>query len=144
MDKLLHVSRKASRKFLHMMIGNLPFFIPFFTSDTYPVLVAAPSILVTFFVLPSSPFKNVSKRLKELANITEEEHHSGLVFYAVSFTFLALFFASEAYVVAAGVLPMAHGESAASLVGERYDARRNNKTKLLSFYSEFDVFSCRL
>jgi len=124
MDKLLRVSRKTSRKFLHMMIGNFPFIIPFFTSNVYPVLVAAPFILVTFFVSPYSPFKNVSKRLKGLAGITEEGHHLGLVFYAVSYTFLALFFASKPCVVAAGILPMAYGDSLASLVGERYGRRR--------------------
>lgn len=30
LDQLLHISRKASRKFLHAMIGNLPFVIPLF------------------------------------------------------------------------------------------------------------------
>lgn len=123
MDKLLRVSRKTSRKFLHMMIGNFPFIIPFFTSNVYPVLVAAPFILVTFFVSPYSPFKNISKKLKGLAGITEEGHHLGLVFYAVSYTFLAWFFASKPCVVAAGVLPMAYGDSLASLVGERYGRR---------------------
>jgi dolichol kinase len=124
MNKLLHVSQKVSRKFLHAMIGNLPFIIPFFTSNIYPVLVATPFILVTFFASPYSPFKNVSKRLKGLADITEEGHHLGLVFYAVSYTFLALFFASKPYVIAAGILPMAYGDSIASLVGERYGKRR--------------------
>jgi len=69
-DKLLHISQKASRKFLHAMIGNLPFLIPFFTSNFYPVLVAAPFILVTFFVSPYSPLKNISKGLKGLADMT--------------------------------------------------------------------------
>jgi dolichol kinase len=124
MDKNLHTSRKASRKFLHMMIGNFPFIIPFFTSNIYPVLVAAPFIFLTFFTSPYSPFKNISKRLKGLADITEEGHHLGLVFYAVSYTFLALFFASKPCVIAAGVLPMAYGDSAASMVGERYGRRR--------------------
>ncbi|MDH4221550.1 MAG: hypothetical protein OEV19_02290, partial [Candidatus Bathyarchaeota archaeon] len=55
MDKFLHISQKASRKFLHAMIGNLPFVIPFFTSSIYPVLVAAPFIVVTFFASPYSP-----------------------------------------------------------------------------------------
>jgi len=124
MDKLLHISQKASRKFLHAMIGNLPFIIPFFTSSIYPVLVAAPFILVTLLASPYSPFKDVNKRLKGLADITEEGHHLGLVFYAVSYTFLALFFASKSYVIAAGILPMAYGDSAASIVGERYGRRR--------------------
>jgi len=124
MDKLLHISQKASRKFLHAMIGNLPFIIPFFTLNIYPVLVAAPFILVTFFASPYSPLKNISKRLKGLADITEEGHPLGLVFYAVSYTFLALFFASKPYVIAAGILPMAYGDSAALIVGERYGRRR--------------------
>ncbi len=124
MNKILHISRKASRKFLHMMIGNFPFIIPFFTSNIYPVLVATPFILVTFFASPYSPFKNISKRLKGLADITEEGHHLGLVFYAVSYTFLALFFASKPCVIAAGILPMAYGDSVASMVGEGYGRRR--------------------
>lgn len=123
-DKFLHVSQKASRKFLHAMIGNLPFIIPFFTSNIYPVLVAAPFILVTFLASPYSPLKNVTTKLKGLADITEEGHHFGLVFYAVSYTFLALLFASKPYVIAAGILPMAYGDSLASIVGERYGRRR--------------------
>jgi len=124
MDKFLNISQKASRKFLHAMIGNLPFIIPFFTENIYPVLVAAPFIAVTFLASPYSPVENVNKRLKGLADITEEGHHLGLVFYAVSYTFLALFFASKPYVIAAGILPMAYGDSLASIVGERYGRRR--------------------
>jgi dolichol kinase len=106
------------------MIGNLPFIIPFFTLNVFPVLVAAPFIVVTFLASPYSPSKAVSKNLKGLADITEEGHHLGLVFYAVSYTLLALFFASKPYIIAAGILPMAYGDSAASLVGEKYGKRR--------------------
>jgi len=124
MDKLLRISPKASRKFLHAMIGNLLFIIPFFTSNIYPVLVAAPFILITFLASSYSPFKSINEGLKVLANITEEGHQLGLVFYAVSYTFLALFFASKPYVIAAGILPMAYGDSAASTVGMRYGRKR--------------------
>ena len=132
MDKLLHITPKASRKFLHAMIGNLPFIIPFFTSNIYPVLVAAPFIPITYLASPYSPFKNINKELKVLSNITEEGHQLGLVFYAVSYTLLALFFASKPYVIAAGILPMAYGDSAASMVGEKYGRR---KYKLVSHKS---------
>ena len=123
MDENLHISQRASRKLLHIMIGNLAFIIPFFTEYIFPVLVAAPFILVTFLVSPYSPFKSPSKRLKGLASITEEGHHLGLILYAVSFTLLASFFASKPHVVAAGILPMAYGDSIASLVGEKYGKR---------------------
>ena len=119
-----HISGKASRKFLHAMIGNLPFVIPFFTSNAYPVLVAAPFIVVTFPASPYTPFRSVSKMVKGLSEISEEGHPLGLVFYATSYTVLALFFASKPYVIAAGILPMAYGDSAASLVGERFGRRR--------------------
>ena len=120
----LHVSQKTSRKFLHAMIGNLPFVMPLFTSNIYPALVAAPFIVVTFLASPYSPLKN--SRFEGLANITEEGHPLGLVFYAISYTLLAIFFASQPYIVAAGILPMAYGDSAGSLVGERYGKRTYN------------------
>jgi dolichol kinase len=120
MDKHLPISKKTSRKFLHIMIGNLPFVIPFFTSAFFPALVAAPFILVTFLASPYSPSKSIGTRMKGLADITEEGHQLGLVFYAISYTCLALIFASKPYVIAAGILPMAYGDAAASMVGERY------------------------
>jgi phytol kinase len=125
MDKHLHISQKASRKFLHAMIGNLPFIIPFFTANIYPTLVAAPFTVITFLASPYSPLKNNnSNRLKGLTDITEEGHPLGLVFYAISYTFLAFFFASKPYVIAAGILPMAYGDAAASLIGEKYGKRK--------------------
>ena len=118
---VLNVSQKSARKFLHAMIGNLLFVIPFFTSNIYPALVAAPFVLVTLLASPYSP---ISKRMKGLADISEEGHPLGLVFYAISYTLLAFFFASKPYVVAAGILPMAYGDSAASLVGEKFAKRK--------------------
>jgi phytol kinase len=135
----LHVSQKTSRKFLHAMIGNLPFVIPFFTSNIYPALVAAPFILVTFLASPYSPFKN--SKFEGLANITEEGHPLGLVLYAISYSLLALFFASEPYVVAAGILPMAYGDSAGSLVGEKYGKRRYNFVAAKSLEGSIAMFS---
>ena len=65
LDQLLHISTKASHKFLHAMIGNLPFVIPVFTSNSYPVLVAVPFIVVTFLASPYTPLRSVSKMAKE-------------------------------------------------------------------------------
>lgn len=124
LDKLLHVSRKVSRKFLHVMIGNLPFIIPFFTASIYPIMIAGPFVLITFFASPYSPFKRISKKLRGLADITEEGHQLGLVFYSISYVLLALFFTPKPYIIAAGILPMAYGDAAASLVGERYGKKR--------------------
>lgn len=123
LDVFFQVSRKASRKFLHIMIGNLPFVIPFFTSNIYPTLVAAPFIIVTFLASPYSPFK-LNDKIKGLADITEKGHHLGLVFYAISYTVLAFLFASKPYIISAGIMPMAYGDAFASIVGERYGKRK--------------------
>lgn len=121
---LIGASMRASRKFLHVMIGNLPFVAPFFRCRFAPFIVAAPFIAVTFLASPVSPLKGITDKLGRLSNLTEEGHPLGLVFYAVSYSLLALLFPSRPYVIAAGVLPMAYGDSAACLVGERYGRHR--------------------
>ncbi len=126
--KLFKSSGKYSRKFLHMMIGNLPFIIPFFSLNSFPLnfpfFVAAPFILVTFLATPYSPSCALGERLKGLTSITDKGHHLGLVYYAFSYTLLAAFFASKPYVIAAGVLPMAYGDASAAIVGEKYGKRQ--------------------
>ena len=124
LEKMVRVSRKTSRKFLHIMIGNLPFMIPFFTVSFFPGLVATPFVFLTLLASPYSPFKGATARMKGLSDITEEGHHLGLVFYAISYTCLAFLFPSRAYVIAAGILPMAYGDAAASIVGEKLGKRK--------------------
>ena len=118
-----HLPKSLSRKFLHIMIGNLIFIIPFFTFKTFPVnfpfFVAAPFILLTFLVSPSSPIKSLSNRMSGLADVTTSGHEFGLVFYAVSYTILALLFSTKPYIIGAGIMPMAFGDAAASLVGQK-------------------------
>jgi phytol kinase len=121
------LSRNSSRKFLHIMIGNLPFLIPFFSYNAFPLnfpfFVAAPFVIVTFLVSSYSPAKSLSQKMPELTEVTKGGHQLGLVFYAFSYTVLALFFSAKPYVIAAGILPMAYGDAAASLVGEKFGKR---------------------
>jgi len=116
------LSANSSRKFLHIMIGNFIFVIPFFTLRTFPLsfpfFVAAPFILVTFLFSPLSPV-DLSSKISGLAEVTGEGHRFGLLLYAISYSVLALFFSSKPYVIAAGILPMAYGDAAASLVGQK-------------------------
>ena len=94
--KRFHVSKKTPRKFVHIMIGNLPFVVPFFTSHIYPVLVAAPFILVTCLSTRYSKVAIIRTKLRGLADVTEEGHPLGLVFYAISYTFFGIFLFFEA------------------------------------------------
>lgn len=130
LEGVLNISRRSSRKFLHAMIGNLPFVIPFFGWPLAPALVAAPFILVTFIASPYSPSPALRDKLRGLSDLTEEGHSLGLVLYAISYTLLTVLFPTKPYIIAAGVLPMAYGDSAAALVGQRFGRRAlvNGKT----------------
>jgi len=113
----LPLPKKVSRKVLHSMIGNLPLIMPFFTSSIYPFLVASPFIIVTLLATPYSPIK-LGEKMKGLSGLTEEGHSMGLVLYAVSYTVLAYLFGVKPYIVAAGIFPMAYGDSLAAIFGE--------------------------
>lgn len=130
LEGLRGLSRGSSRKFLHAMIGNLVLMIPFFNGSRGPVLIAAPFVLVTFLASPYSPIPGLRTMLGSLADLTEEGHHVGLILYSLSFTLLVVLFPSRPDVVAAGILPMAYGDSSAALVGRRFGRRRtlNGKT----------------
>jgi dolichol kinase len=118
------------RKFLHIMIGNFIFVIPLFSLNTFPVnfpfFVAAPFIFLTLLVSPLSPVKSIRFRLSGLVDITGGGHPFGLVFYAVSYTLLALFFSDKPYILAAGIIPLAYGDAAASLVGQKFGKHHYN------------------
>jgi dolichol kinase len=123
-DRLPGVSRKASRKFLHAVIGNLVFAVPFFSGALSASLVAVPFVLVTFLASPYSPLPGVRAKLGRLSELTEEGHHLGPTLYSTSYSLLAILFSSRPHVMAAGVLPMAYGDSFAALVGEKYGRKR--------------------
>jgi phytol kinase len=118
------LSLKGSRKFIHAMIGNLPLIMPYFTNSLFPSLVASPFIFVTFLATPFNPIPWISDKLSALSDITEEGHHTGLMLYAISYTILAYFFGTRPYIVAAGIFPMAYGDSTAALIGTRYGRTR--------------------
>jgi phytol kinase len=121
--KLGHrLHKDLRRKFLHIMIGNFVYVIPFFTFTTFPVnfpfFVAFPFILLTLLASPFSPI-NFKGKIAGLADISSSGHGSGLLFYAISYTVLAFFFSDKPYVMMAGILPMAFGDAAASIVGKK-------------------------
>jgi len=123
-EKKFMWSQKTSRKVLHILIGNFSFILPFFSESIFPVMVAAPFVLLTFLVSPYSPIKSLKGILFGLQDTTEKGHPLGLVFYAISYTVLAALFFYMPYAIAAGILPMAYGDGAASLIGKRYGRRK--------------------
>lgn len=122
--------KNLSRKFLHIMIGNFIWIIPFFTYVLFPLnfpfFVAAPFIFLTFLVSPGTPFKGLTQKLSSLGDVTFGGHTYGLVFYAISYTILAAFFSNQPWLIAAGIIPLAYGDAAASIIGLKWGRHQFN------------------
>ena len=125
-----HLPQNLSRKFLHIMIGNFIWIIPFFTYVSFPLnfpfFVASPFILLTFLVSPGTPFKGLTQKLSGLGDVTFGGHTYGLVFYAISYTALAALFSDKPWIIAAGIIPLAYGDAAASIVGQKWGRHQFN------------------
>jgi len=106
------------------MIGNFVFIIPFFTFNEFPLnfpfFVAAPFVVITYLASPYSVIKRLNVKMHSLTAITEGGHHLGLFLYAISYTILAGLFASQPYLIAVGILPMAYGDASAALIGKKF------------------------
>jgi phytol kinase len=110
---------QQSRKLLHILTGNIAFLLPVFETWWVMAFVAAgPFILFTFLMSPYSPVKKMRGKTSEAG------HGLGLVYYAITWTILALLFFDQRVIIAIGILAMSYGDGLASLVGIRYGKRK--------------------
>lgn len=120
-EKLLKRYPTFSRKFLHIMVGNVLFILPLFTSrEVITFLAAAPFILLTYLMSPHSPLKKINHR------VSSSGHGLGLVYYSISWTVLAFFFYGQPWIIAVGIAAMSYGDGMASLIGEKFGKRKYN------------------
>ncbi|MGZ7159353.1 MAG: diacylglycerol/polyprenol kinase family protein [Methanobacterium sp.] len=120
-EKVLNKHPQLSRKFLHIMVGNILFILPLF--NTWWVITffaAAPFIPLTYLMSPYSPLKSVKDK------ISSSGHGLGLVYYAISWTILAFLFYNQPWIIAVGIAAMSYGDGMASLVGQRFGKRNYN------------------
>lgn len=108
-----------SRKFLHIMTGNIAFILPLFeTREIMAFIAAGPFILFTFLMSPYSPIKSMRGKTSEAG------HGLGLVYYAITWTMLAYVFFDHRVIIAMGILAMSYGDGLASLIGIKYGKRK--------------------
>lgn len=120
-EKILNKYPKFSRKFLHIMVGNILFILPLFnTWWVMTFLAAAPFIPLTYIMSPYSPIKSVKDK------ISESGHGLGLVYYAISWTILAFLFFDKPWIIAVGIAAMSYGDGIASVIGQKYGKRKYN------------------
>ncbi len=119
-EKVLRKRPLISRKFLHIMVGNVFFILPLFeTRWVMAFIAAAPFILLTFLMSPYSPLKIVSET-------SASGHGLGLVYYSLSWTILAYAFFDKPEIIAVGIVAMSYGDGCASLIGTKFGKRKYN------------------
>ena len=113
-EKVLNKYPSFSRKFTHIMVGNIIFLLPIFTGrEVMTFLVAFPILILLFLMTEYSPIK-----IKN--SITSSGHSLGLFYYAISWTVLAFFFYDQPYIIAVGIAAMSYGDGFASLIGQKF------------------------
>ena len=113
-EKVLKKHPFISRKFLHIMVGNIFFMLPLFEHAwVMSFIAAAPFIILTFLFSPYSPLKTV-------ATTSAAGHGLGLVYYSISWTILAYIFFDKPWVISIGIVAMSYGDGFASIIGNIY------------------------
>jgi phytol kinase len=127
-----------SRKFLHIMTGNIAFILPLFeTREVMAFIAAGPFILFTFLMSPYSPIKSMRGKTSEVG------HGLGLVYYAITWTVLAYAFFDHREIIAMGILAMSYGDGLASLLGIKYGKLKYTVFKdTKSYVGSIAMFVC--
>ena len=120
-EKLLEGRPELSRKFLHIMVGNIAFLLPIFnTGWVMAFIAAAPFIPLTFLMSPYTPIKSIKGRTSAAG------HGMGLVYYVITWTILAYIFFDNMVVIAVAILAMSYGDGFASVIGIRFGKKKYN------------------
>ena len=113
-EKVLKTKPEVSRKFLHIMVGNMIFAMPFFSDPWVMVwFLTLPITVVLFFLTEYSPIKIDN-------TVTESGHALGLFFYAGIWTVLIAVFSNYLWIVALAIVPMVYGDGFAALIGQKF------------------------
>lgn len=122
-EMVLKARPEVSRKFLHIMVGNMIFAMPFFSDPWVMVwFLTLPITIALFFLTEYSPIKIHN-------SVTESGHALGLFFYAGIWTILIAVFSIIApasdpkfyiWIVALAIVPMVYGDGFAALIGQKF------------------------
>lgn len=118
-EKVLKSKPEVSRKFLHIMVGNMIFAMPFFSDPWIMLLfITLPVTVALFFLTEYSPIK-----IKN--SVTESGHALGLFFYALIWSILILIYpimidSNLLWIVALAIVPLVYGDGFAALVGAKW------------------------
>lgn len=119
-EKCLKHKPDLSRKFVHIMVGNCIFIMPFF-NDPYVMVffLTVPITIVAFLLSKYSPIK-----IQNTA--TEAGHDLGLVYYAGIWSLLIFLLPNHLWIVSLAIGAMVYGDGFASLIGRKFGKHKYN------------------
>lgn len=133
-ETLLKEKESVSRKFVHIMVGNMIFVMPFFASSTNMIwFLTLPITIAAFFLTKYSPIK-----IKN--NVTESGHSLGLVYYAGIWTVLIYIFQDQLWIVSLAIASMVYGDGFASLIGQKFGRHKYKITEEKSVEGSITMF----
>ena len=113
-EKVLKSRPEFSRKFLHIMVGNMIFAMPFFSNPWVMIIgLTLPASIGTFLLTEYSPIKIEN-------SMTESGHALGLFFYSAIWTVLLIIFGNQLWIVALAIVPLVYGDGFAALIGIKF------------------------
>lgn len=120
-EKFLDKYPEFSRKFLHIMVGNIAFLLPIFvTKEMMAFVAAAPFIPLTFLMSPHTPIKSLRGKTSAAG------HGMGLVYYVITWTILAYLFFDNMVVIGVAIFAMSYGDGFASVIGLKFGKKKYN------------------
>jgi phytol kinase len=127
--------RGWSRKFIHIMVGNIVF-IWWMFQDKFVMafLAAAPFIpILVYSAIRESQETSDGDKISirsALAAAARSGHRFGLVYYAISWTLLAFLLFDHRLPASIAIVCMAYGDGMGGLIGRRFGKRKllGNKT----------------
>ena len=113
-EKVLKSRPEFSRKFLHIMVGNMIFAMPFFSNPWVMIIgLTLPASIGTFLLTEYSPIRIEN-------SMTESGHALGLFFYSAIWTVLLVIFGNHLWIVALAIVPLVYGDGFAALIGQKF------------------------
>ena len=112
-EKVLKSKPEVSRKFVHIMVGNMIFAMPFFSDPSILLwFITLPITIALFFLTEYSPITIHN-------SVTESGHALGLFFYAGIWSVLLLIFPilidpNLLWIVALAIVPLVYGDGFAA------------------------------
>ena len=140
-EKVLKSKPEVSRKFVHIMVGNMIFAMPFFSDPSILLwFITLPITIALFFLTEYSPITIHN-------SVTESGHALGLFFYAGIWSVLLLIFPilidpNLLWIVALAIVPLVYGDGFAALVGAKWGGEKTlaGSLAMLSVTAVLSVF----